>query len=64
MKKGLSRRDLLKYTGAGGATAVIAGCEKKPEKLIPMLVPPTNFEYAPHNAYTYMTTCRECASAC
>ena len=64
MKKGLSRRDLLKYTGAGGATAVIAGCEKKPEKLIPMLVPPTNFEYTPHNAYNYMTTCRECDSAC
>ena len=64
MKKGLSRRNLLKYAGAGGATAVIAGCEKKPEKLIPMLVPPTNFEYTPHNAYNYMTTCRECDSAC
>ena len=56
MKKGLSRRDLLKYTGAGGATAVIAGCEQKPEKLIPMLVPPTNYEYTPHTAYNYMTT--------
>ena len=44
MKKGLSRRDLFNYTGAGGATSVIAGCENKPEKLIPMLVPPTNFE--------------------
>ncbi len=50
--------------GAGGATAVIAGCEKKPEKLIPMLVPPTNYEYTPHTTYNYMTTCRECEAAC
>ena len=64
MKKGLSRRNLLKYTGAGGATAMIAACEQKPEKLIPMLVPPTNYEYTPHTAYKYMTTCRECDSAC
>ena len=34
MKKGLNRRNLFKYMGAGGVTAVIAGCEKKPEKLI------------------------------
>ena len=64
MKKGLSRRNLFKYTGAGGATAVIAACEQKPEKLIPMLVPPTDYEYTPHTAYNYMTTCRECDAAC
>ena len=64
MKKGLSRRNLFKYIGAGGATAVIAGCEQKPEKLIPMLVPPTNYEYTPHTSYNYMTTCRECDAAC
>ena len=64
MKKGLNRRNLFKYMGAGGATAVIAGCEKKPEKLIPMLVPPTDYEYTPHTAYQYMTTCRECEAAC
>ena len=64
MKKGLNRRNLFKYIGAGGATAVIAGCEKKPEKLIPMLVPPTDYEYTPHTAYQYMTTCRECEAAC
>ena len=64
MKNGLSRRNLFKYMGAGGATAVIAGCEQKPEKLIPMLVPPTNYEYTPHTAYNYMTTCRECDAAC
>ncbi len=50
--------------GAGGAVAVAAGCEQKPEKLIPMLVPPTNFEYTPQTAYQYMTTCSECEAAC
>ena len=28
MKKGLKRRNLFKYMGAAGTTAVIAGCEK------------------------------------
>ncbi|MDG1488360.1 MAG: molybdopterin-dependent oxidoreductase, partial [SAR324 cluster bacterium] len=64
MKKGLSRRNLFKYMGVGGATAVVAGCENNPEKLIPMLVPPTDYEYTPQTAYQYMTTCRECDAAC
>ena len=64
MKKGLSRRNLFKYMGIGGATAVVAGCEKKPEKLIPMLVPPNDYEYTPQTAYQYMTTCCECDKAC
>ena len=63
-KKGLSRRNLIKYAGLGGATAIVAGCEKKPEKLIPMLVPPKDYEYTPHTAYRYLTTCRECNSGC
>ena len=64
MKKGLSRRNLFKYMGAGGAATVAAACDQKPEKLIPMLVPPTNFEYTPQTAYQYMTTCGECDSGC
>ena len=64
MKKGLSRRNLFKYMGAGGAATVAAACDQKPEKLIPMLVPPTNFEYTPHTAYQYMTTCGECDAGC
>ena len=64
MKKGLSRRNLLKYMGSSSATIVVAGCEKKPEKLIPMLVPPTEYEYTPNTAFQYMTTCRECEAAC
>jgi len=64
MKKGLSRRNLFKYMGLSGATAVAAGCEQKPEKLIPLLVPPNDFEYTPQTAYQYMTTCRECEARC
>jgi molybdopterin-containing oxidoreductase family iron-sulfur binding subunit len=64
MKKGLSRRNLFKYMGAGGAATVAAACDQKPEKLIPMLVPPTNFEYTPHTAYQYMSTCTECEAGC
>ena len=50
--------------GAGGAATVAAACDQKPEKLIPMLVPPTNFEYTPHTAYQYMSTCTECEAGC
>ena len=64
MKKGLTRRKFFKYAGAGGAVTVAAACDQKPEKLIPMLVPPTNFEYTPHAGYQYMTTCTECEAAC
>ena len=62
MKKGLSRRNLFKFMAAGGTSAVAAGCEQKPEKIIPALVPPVDFEYMPNTGYQYMTTCRECDS--
>ncbi|MGA0377426.1 MAG: molybdopterin-dependent oxidoreductase, partial [bacterium] len=64
MKKGLSRRNLFKFMAIGGTTAVAAGCEQKPEKIIPALVPPVDFEYMPNTGYQYMTTCRECDAAC
>ncbi|MGK5092839.1 molybdopterin-dependent oxidoreductase [Deltaproteobacteria bacterium TL4] len=64
MKKGLSRRNLFKYMAIGGTAATVAGCEKKPEKLIPLFVPPDGFEYVPHSAYQYMTTCQECEAGC
>ena len=64
MKKGLSRRNLFKYMGLGGATALAASCEQKPEKLIPLLLPPNEFEYTPQTAYQYMTTCQECSAGC
>ena len=62
MKKGLSRRNLFKFMAAGGTSAVAAGCEQKPEKIIPALVTPVDFEYMPNTGYQYMTTCRECDS--
>ena len=64
MKRGLSRRNLFKYMGMGGATALAASCEQKPEKLIPLLLPPNEFEYTPQTAYQYMTTCQECSAGC
>ncbi len=64
MKRGLSRRNLLKYTALSGATVAAASCEQKPEKLIPLLVPPNDFEYTPQAAYQYMTTCQECSAGC
>ncbi len=64
MKRGLSRRNLFRYMGMGGATALAASCEQKPEKLIPLLLPPNEFEYTPQTAYQYMTTCQECSAGC
>ena len=64
MKKGLSRRNLVKYLGVGGATVLSASCEQKPEKLIPLLVPPDEFSYTPQTSYRYMTTCKECSAGC
>ena len=64
MKRGLSRRNLFKYMGMGGATVLAASCEQKPEKLIPLLLPPNEFEYTPQTAYQYMTTCQECSAGC
>ena len=65
MKKGLSRRNLFKFMAIGGATTVAASCEQKPEKLIPLLVPPEGgVEYTPHASLHYMTSCRECDAGC
>ena len=61
MKRGLSRRNLLKYAGV---SAVAAGCQNEPEKIIPLLVPPNEFEYVPQKSYQYMTTCSECSAGC
>ena len=38
MKKGLSRRNLFKFMAAGGTSAIAAGCEQKPEKIIPLCI--------------------------
>jgi len=65
MDRGLRRRDFFKVLAAGGASAVAAvGCSDKPEKLIPLLVPPDNIEYVPGQPVEYATTCAECAAGC
>ena len=64
MAQGLRRRDFFKVLAAGGASAVAAGCSDKPEKLIPLLVPPDNIEYVPGIPVEYATTCAECAAGC
>lgn len=64
MKKGISRRNLFKHMAIGGAAVTTASCQKKTEKLIPLLISPDNFEYTPHRAYQYMTTCKECDAGC
>lgn len=63
-KQGVSRRNLFKYMAAGSAVAASAACQRKPEKVIPLLVPPDQFEYTPHASFQFMTTCRECSAGC
>ena len=64
MERGIPRRDFFKVLAAGGASAAVAACSDKPEKLIPLLIPPDNIEYAPGNPVEYATTCAECAAGC
>ncbi len=57
-----SRRDFLKFLGAGAAFAA-AGCARKPvEKILPYLKAPE--DVTPGNAVYYATTCGECPAAC
>ena len=65
MDQGLRRREFFKVLAAGGAaTMAAAGCEQPAEQLIPLLVPPENFEYVPGNPVDYATTCMECPAGC
>ncbi|MDH4224805.1 MAG: molybdopterin-dependent oxidoreductase [Deltaproteobacteria bacterium] len=65
MKNGIRRRDFFKTIAAGGAaTVAVAGCADRPEKLIPLLVPPDNIEYIPGMPVDYATTCQECPASC
>ena len=57
-----SRREFLKFLGAGAAFAA-AGCARKPvEKILPYVKAPE--ELTPGNAIYFASTCSECPAAC
>ncbi|MCE5334283.1 MAG: 4Fe-4S dicluster domain-containing protein [Desulfobacteraceae bacterium] len=58
----LRRRDLLKLFGAGGTSAILAGCGEPARHLIPYVNPPEDL--VPGKATYYATTCRECPAGC
>jgi len=63
----ISRRDFLKYVGAGGVgtgAGILLGesAKKTVELLIPQVVPPE--DYSPGIATWYNTVCRQCSAGC
>ncbi|HKW51802.1 MAG TPA: TAT-variant-translocated molybdopterin oxidoreductase, partial [Candidatus Eisenbacteria bacterium] len=57
-----SRREFLKFLGAGAAFAA-AGCARKPvEKILPYVKAPE--EISPGNAIYFASTCSDCPAAC
>ncbi len=63
----ISRRDLLKFVGAGGvgvAGGVLygEGVQREVEFLIPQVVPPE--DYSPGVASWYNTVCNQCSAGC
>ena len=64
MSDGVNRRDFLKILGVGSTAVGLAGCNpfKKPEKIIPYLLPPD--DVIPGIAQFYSTACTECAAGC
>ncbi|TMQ63821.1 MAG: 4Fe-4S dicluster domain-containing protein [Candidatus Eisenbacteria bacterium] len=57
-----SRREFLKFLGAGAAFAA-AGCARKPvEKILPYVKAPE--ELSPGNAIYFASTCSDCPAAC
>ncbi|MDH5559513.1 MAG: 4Fe-4S dicluster domain-containing protein [Deltaproteobacteria bacterium] len=63
MSKGMKRRDFFKVAATSGAAVAVVGCTEDPvEKIIPMLVPPS--DYVPAVSIHFATTCQECAANC
>ncbi|MBW2705550.1 MAG: twin-arginine translocation signal domain-containing protein, partial [Deltaproteobacteria bacterium] len=62
MKNKISRRNFLKMSALGGATAVVAGCSDPIEKLMPLRLPP--YDYVSGVSTHFATTCGECSAAC
>jgi Fe-S-cluster-containing dehydrogenase component/anaerobic selenocysteine-containing dehydrogenase len=60
----MHRRDFIKLMGIATGGSLVSSCGfRKPEKLIPYLVPPEE-EIVPGIAVYYKTTCSECPAAC
>ena len=58
----LQRRDFLKIIGASVATALPGCTPKKPQSLIPYVIP--HEEIIPGKAVWYASVCRECPAGC
>ncbi len=62
----MNRRDFMKFLGMASSATVLASCgvEKSTEKIIPMLVPPTDPDYLPGEPMFRNTVCGECNAGC
>jgi len=59
----MERRTFLKLSGMTAASALLAGCQSKNEKLIPYLVPPDE-GITPGLATYYASSCTACPAGC
>lgn len=59
----MKRRTFLQLTGMTAASALLAGCQSKNEKLIPYLVPPDE-GVTPGKATWYASCCTLCPAGC
>ena len=62
----MNRRDFMKFLGMASSASVLASCgvEKSTEKIIPLLVPPTDPDYLPGEPMFRNTICTECNAGC
>lgn len=59
----MKRRTFLQLSGMTAATALLAGCQSKNEKLIPYLIPPDE-GVTPGKATYYASSCNLCPAGC
>jgi menaquinone reductase, molybdopterin-binding-like subunit len=59
----MKRRTFLQISGMTAASALLAGCQSKNEKLIPYLIPPDE-GITPGKATYYASSCNACPAGC